>query len=77
MFAVARKPDIRSREVDVLSPAHLKEMREGLSRLSIEAVRHAYQTAYARCRMVNDHVPSARSMQELVQTWKQLWMWRR
>jgi hypothetical protein len=77
MFAVARKPDIRSREVDVLSPADLKEMREGLSRLSIEAVRHAYQTAYARCRMVNDHVPSARSMQELVQTWKQLWMWRR
>jgi acyl-[acyl carrier protein]--UDP-N-acetylglucosamine O-acyltransferase len=74
---MARKPDLPSREVDVLSLADLKEMREGLSRLSIEAVRHAYQTAYARCRMVNDRVPSARSMQELVQTWKQLWMWRR
>ena len=77
MFAVARKPDIRSRGEDVLSPVDLKEMRERLSRLSIEALRHAYQTAYARCRMVNDRVPSARSIQELVQTWKQLWMWRR
>lgn len=74
---VARRPDFRNRNEDVLSPADLKQMREGLSRLSIEAVRHAYQTAYARCRMVNDHVPSARSIQELVQAWKQLWMWRR
>jgi len=74
---VARRPDFRNRKEDVLSPADLKQMREGLSRLSIEAVRHAYQTAYARCRMVNDHVPSARSIQELVQAWKQLWMSRR
>lgn len=77
IFAVARKPDLRNRGEDVLSSADLKQMREGLSRLSIEAVRHAYQTAYARCRMVNDRVPSARSIQELVQAWKQLWMWRR
>ncbi len=77
MLFVARKPDLRNREDDVLSPADLQHMREGLSRLSIEAVRHAYQTAYARCRMVNDRVPSARSMQELVQAWKQLWTWRR
>jgi hypothetical protein len=39
-------------------------------------VRHAYQTAYARCRMVNDRAPSARSMQELVQAWKMLRGWR-
>lgn len=74
---MARKPDLRNRKDDVLSPADLQQMRERLSRLSIEAVRHAYQTAYARCRMVNDRVPSARSMQELVQAWKQLWIWRR
>ncbi len=74
---VARKPDLRNREDNVLSSADLQQMREAFSRLSIEAVRHAYQTAYARCRMVNDRVPSARSMQELVQAWKQLWMWRR
>jgi hypothetical protein len=77
LLAVARKPDLRNKDEVVLSPADLKQMREGLSRLSIEAVRHAYQTAYARCRMVNDRVPSARSMQELVQAWKQLWVWRR
>jgi len=53
----------------------LKELQNGLARLSLDAVRHAYQTAYARCRMVNDRVPSARSMQ-LVQVWKQLWKWR-
>jgi hypothetical protein len=42
----------------------------------VDAVRQAYHTAYARCHMVNDHVPSARSIQELVQVWKQLWKWR-
>ena len=60
-----------------MSPRDIEGMRESLSRLSIDAVRHAYNTAYARCRMVNDRVPSARSMQELVQAWKQLWIWRR
>ena len=59
-----------------MSAEDLKELRGSLARLSLDAVRHAYQTAYARCRMVNDRVPSARSMQELVQTWKQLWKWR-
>jgi len=75
---VARQPESRHPESDglVLSSAELEEMRRSLSRLSIDAVRHAYQTAYARCRMVNDRVPSARSMQELVQVWKQLWKWR-
>jgi len=66
-----------SRKDDILTGDELRQMREGLSRLSLEAVRHAYQTAYARCRMVNDRVPSARSMQELVQAWKQLWQWRK
>ena len=60
----------------VMNAADLAEMRRGLSHLSVDAVRHAYHTAYARCRMVNDRVPSARSIQELVQVWKQLWKWR-
>jgi hypothetical protein len=71
---MARRRDLRQDEV--LSEDDLKQMRESLSRLSLEAVRHAYQTAYARCRMVNDRVPTARSMQELVQAWKMLWGWR-
>jgi hypothetical protein len=74
---MARHPQTGSQKDDILTGDELKQMRDGLSRLSLEAVRHAYQTAYARCRMVNDRVPSARSMQELVQAWKQLWQWRR
>ena len=75
---MARRPNLQGlQEEDILSTDDLKAMREGLSHLSLEAVRHAYQTAYSRCRMVNDRVPSARSMQELVQAWKQLWQRRR
>jgi hypothetical protein len=78
---VARRPDIRQRDVrdqaqqnsEVMSAEELKQMRGSLSRISLNAARHAYHTAYARCRMVNDRVPSARSIQELVQVWKQLW----
>jgi hypothetical protein len=51
----------------------IRHLRSSLSRLSLTAARQAYHTAYARCRMVNDRVPSARSIQELVQVWKQLW----
>ena len=71
---MARRPQARSDEI--MTRNDLKELQNGLARLSLHAVRHAYQTAYARCRMVNDRVPSARSMQELVQVWKQLWKWR-
>jgi len=78
---VARRPDIRQRDVrekaqqnsEVMSTEELKQLRGSLSRISLSAARHAYHTAYARCRMVNDRVPSARSIQELVQVWKQLW----
>jgi len=79
---MARGRDLRREKSDKLSDAgvmssgDLAEMRRSLSHLNIDAVRHAYHTAYARCRMVNDRVPSARSIQELVQVWKQLWKWR-
>lgn len=71
---MARRRD--HREDEIMTPREVEDLRASLSRLSIEAARHAYNTAYARCRMVNDRVPSARSMQELVQVWKQLWKWR-
>jgi len=59
---MARHRDLQkdSQREDILSEDELQQMREGLSHLSLEAVRHAYQTAYARCRMVNDRVPAAR-----------------
>jgi hypothetical protein len=62
-----------SRNYEVMSPEDLKKLRSSLSRLGRSAALQAYHTAYARCRMVNDHVPSARSIQELVQVWKALW----
>lgn len=68
---MARRPDFRNPEV--MSPDEIKQLRTSLSRISLSAARHAYHTAYSRCRMVNDRVPSARSIQELVQVWKQLW----
>ncbi len=78
---MARRPDLRSdvpgvdhlRKQEIMSPDDLKQLRSSLARLSRSAALQAYHTAYARCRMVNDHVPSARSIQELVQVWKQLW----
>jgi len=76
---MARHRDLQkdSQREDILSEDELQQMREGLSHLSLEAVRHAYQTAYARCCMVNDRVPAARSIQELVQAWKQLRQWKK
>jgi hypothetical protein len=68
---MARRPDIRKPEV--MSPDEINQLHTSLSRISLSAARQAYHTAYARCRMVNDRVPSARSIQELVQVWKQLW----
>jgi len=62
-----------SRTNEVMSPDDLKKLRSNLSRLGRSAALQAYHTAYARCRMVNDRAPSARSIQELVQVWKQLW----
>lgn len=78
---MARRPHLRNevagaddlRKPEIMSPDDLKQLRSSLSRLSRAAALQAYHTAYARCRMVNDRVPSARSIQELVQVWKQLW----
>jgi hypothetical protein len=73
---MARRPDVRpqgSSSDEIMGADDLRLLRGNLSRLSLTAARQAYHTAYARCRMVNDRVPSARSIQELVQVWKQLW----
>ena len=75
-FLVMREPDSHRRrtlEPATMTQDELAELRTSLSRLSLTAVRQAYHTAHSRCRMVNDHVPSARSIQELVQIWKDLW----
>lgn len=68
---MARRPNLQANEV--MSREELSKLRDQLSHSGLEVLRHAYHTAYARCRMVNDIPPSARSIQELVQMWKQLW----
>ena len=71
---VARRPNVRKE--DILSREELHELRLRLASLDINALRNAYHTAHSRCRMVNDKAPSPRSIQELVQAWKQLRTWR-
>lgn len=73
---MARRADIHhpnTRTESVMSADELEKLRNNLSRLGISSVRQAYHTAYARCRMVNDRVPGAHAIQELVQVWKELW----
>lgn len=67
---MARRPDLRIDEI--LSRDELKKIRDNLARMGIGVIRQAYHTAHTRCRMVNDRLPSVRSIQELVQTWKAL-----
>jgi len=44
----------------------------------MQAVLDLYQRAYRSCRIINSSTfPTARSIQELVQAWKQLRKWRR
>lgn len=55
----------------------LKEIARNLSFLSEHAVREFYDRAYRECRIINSHTfPPTRSIQELVQAWKQLRKWR-
>ena len=70
-FVMARRPDLR--KLEIMNRQELQNMRESLAQSGVEALRYAYNTAYARCRMVNGHPPSARAIQELVQVWRQLW----
>jgi len=47
-----------------------------LSQMSVTAVQDFYRTAYMSCRLDEGHFPSARSIQELVQAWKQKGRWK-
>ena len=74
---MARRPDPTRRE-DVMSEADLMALGENLAHLSMPAVLDFYQQAYRACRIINNSTfPTPRSVQELVQAWKQLRKWRR
>jgi hypothetical protein len=74
---MARRPEFGKHE-DAMSAEDIEAMNEGLAHLSQPAVLDFYQSAYRDCRIVNSRTfPSARSVQQLVQAWKQLRKWRR
>ncbi len=51
----------------MLSEENLREIRHNLAHLSLPAVRDFYEQAYRDCRLVYNHLPSARQIQTLVQ----------
>jgi hypothetical protein len=65
----------RHKESDALTREELAELRKQLSRLSTYDVERFYRTAYERCVLQPNRVPSAMRMQELVTAWKQLRKW--
>ncbi len=74
---MARRPDFSKRE-DILTPDDLKALNESLAHLSMHSVLDFYQQSYRACRIINSSTfPTPRSVQELVQAWKQLRKWRK
>ena len=73
---MARRPDPTKRE-DMMTTEDLNALRYSLAHMSEPAVLDFYQQAYRACRIINSRTfPTARSIQELVQAWKQLRNWR-
>jgi hypothetical protein len=58
-----------------LTKAELAELQRKLSTMSVTAIRDFYFAAHVRCRLEGDKVPAARSIQELVQAWKEVRKW--
>jgi hypothetical protein len=58
-----------------MSRSELVEHQRKLSTMSVTAIQDFYRAAYYRCRLENDGVPTARSIQELVQAWKAMRSW--
>lgn len=57
---------------DKLTDAQLAELRNKLALMSVTAVKDAYQSAYFQCKLDGEKIPSARAIQTLVQTWKDM-----
>jgi hypothetical protein len=60
-----------------LSEEQIKQLRLNLSRLSESGVEDAYKEAYRQCELKSDRLPTPVAIQQLVQAWRQMWMWRR
>jgi len=60
-----------------LNEEQLSELRQNLAKLSESGVENAYQQAHKDCEMRGGQLPKAVAIQQLVQAWRQLRMWRR
>lgn len=70
---MAKRPDFSK---EALSRADLLDLRRRLSQMSTIGVEDFSRAAYYRCRYEDGQLPNARTMQELVQAWKQIRKWR-
>jgi len=59
-----------------LTEKELEALQQNLARLSEPGVRQVYRQAWEECRMKGERLPPAKSVQQLVSAWKQLWKWR-
>jgi hypothetical protein len=72
---MGRRPEF-AKDV-VLSEEELKELQRRLSLLSASHVEDFYREAHRECCLQENRFPPARSIQQLVQAWKQLRKWRK
>jgi hypothetical protein len=71
---MAKRPDFSKA---MLTREDLEALQRRLSQMSTTAVQDFYRTAHFACRFQEDRLPSARSIQELVQVWKNMRKWYR
>ena len=71
---MAKRPEFAP---SMLTREELEALQRRLSEMSVTAVQDFYRTAYFACRFEDDRLPSARSIQELVQAWKHMRKWYR
>lgn len=63
--------------MEVLSATEVSELRRRLAAMKEHEIKSFYRSAHFRCELHEIRLPSARSIQELVQAWKVLRKWGR
>jgi hypothetical protein len=69
---MARRPEVIKR-TDVLTRGGLIDFQAKLAKMNESTLRTYYRAVHSECRLERENdIPTARSVQELVQVWKQL-----
>jgi hypothetical protein len=74
-LGMARRPNFPKDEV--LTEKELEELQRRLALLSPSHVEDFYRESHRECCLHDKRFPAARSVQQLVQAWKQLRKWRK